>query len=193
MLFRARRTGARSAELFVEERVVPAGRPLPGPVIFVGAGAGETGVVRAYDADTGALRWSATPFGVAFAGGVRVAAGDLTGDGIPDAVVSAGAGHAPRIEVLDGVTGAEIGGPLGTFLAYGSGVTGGVFVAAADVDGDGRQDIVTAAVTDAGPRVKVFSGTDGRVLANFLVSGAAFAGGVTVAAADFTGDRKSVV
>ena len=82
-LFRARTAAPRpSARLFLEameERVVPDGRPLPGPMIF----AGGAGVVRAYDAGTGALKWSATPFGASFDGGVRVAAGDLTGDGIP--------------------------------------------------------------------------------------------------------------
>ena len=173
--------------------MVPDARPLPGPVIFTAPDAGSSSaVVKAYDGDTGALRWSTAVFG-SFTGGVRVAAGDITGDGVPDAILSTGAGHAPRVNVLDGLTGAEISGPLGSFLAYGSDVTGGVFVASADVDGDGRQDAVTAALTDAGPRVKVFSGTDGSVLASFLVSGSEFADGVTIAAADFTGDGKAEV
>ena len=194
-LFRARRTGPRSARLGVEameERLVPDGRPLPYPVIFTGSGAGDAAVVKAFDADTGNLRWTKTVYG-SFTGGVRVAAGDITGDGIPDAVIAPGAGHAPRVKVLDGVTGDPIAGGLGSFLAYSSSVDGGVFVASADVDGDGRQDVITAAETSGGPRVKVFSGTDGTVLANFLVSGAAFDDGVTVAAADFTGDGKSEV
>ncbi len=193
VLFRARRTGARSAQLFVEapeERVVPDGRPLPGPVIF--AGAGDAGVVRAYDAGTGAPRWRATPFGPAFAGGVRVAAGDITGDGVPDAVVAPGPGAA-RVAVLDGATGVPVAGPLGTFLPFGSGLLRGAFVAAGDVDGGGRQDAIVAAVTPAGPRVEVFGGRDGRVLADFAVSGAAFAGEVTVAAADLTGDGRAEV
>ncbi|MDY3558363.1 RHS repeat-associated core domain-containing protein [Gemmata sp. JC673] len=176
----------------MEERLVPEGRPLPFPVIFAGSDAGSA-LVTAYNADTGTQRWSVTAFGDGFAGGVRVAAGDVTGDGIPDAIVAPGSGRSPQVRVLDGISGAEIGGSLGSFLAFGAEDTGGVFVASGDVNGDGRQDVIVAALTSAGPRVKAFSGTDGAVLANFAVPGAAFAGGITVAAADFTGDRKAEV
>ena len=190
-LFRARRAEPHATKLHVEtmeERVVPEGRPLPFPALFVGQGAGS--MVKAYDADTGDLRWSQTVFGSSFEGGVRVGAGDITGDGVPDAIVGPGPDHSPRIKVLSGTTGELIEGPLGSFLAFGSSVTGGVFVGAGDVNGDGRQDVIAAAQTEGGPRVKVFSGTDGTVLANFLVSGSAFDSGLTVAAADFTGDGK---
>ncbi|VTR94318.1 rhs repeat-associated core domain-containing protein : RHS repeat-associated core domain protein OS=Singulisphaera acidiphila (strain ATCC BAA-1392 / DSM 18658 / VKM B-2454 / MOB10) GN=Sinac_0291 PE=4 SV=1: RHS_repeat: RHS_repeat [Gemmata massiliana] len=195
-LFRVHRAELHAVKLGVEameERLVPDGRPLPYPVIFTGSGAGDVAVVKAFDADTGSQRWAKDVYEPSFTGGVRVAAGDITGDGIPDAIIAPGAGHGPRIKVLDGMTGEQIGGELGSFLAYSSSVDGGVFVASGDVDGDGRQDVITATETTGGPRVKVFSGIDGSVLANFLVSGAAFDDGITVAAADFTGDSKSEV
>ncbi|MDY3561569.1 VCBS repeat-containing protein, partial [Gemmata sp. JC673] len=177
----------------MEERLVPDGRPLPFPVIFAGSGESHAAVVKAYDADTGNLRWSKTVFGDGFEGGVRVAAGDITGDGIPDAIVAPGAGLAPQVKVLDGTTGGVLDGPLGSFLAFGTENNGGVFVASGDVNGDGRQDVIATTLTDFGPRVKAFSGVDGSVLSDFAVPGAAFAGGITLAAADFSGDGKAEV
>ena len=63
-----------------------------------------------------------------------------------------------------------------------------MYVAAADVDGDGRADIVTGAGAGGGPHVKVFSGADLSTLASFYAYAPAFAGGVTVAAGDLNGD-----
>ena len=177
----------------MEERIVLDGRPLPLPAIFVGAGPGHSPVVRAYDAETGDLKFQATAYGTGFTGGVRVGTADFTSDGIPDVVVAPGAGHGPRVKVFDGTTGEQIAGPLGSFLAYGPVVEGGVFVAAADVDGDGRADVVTAAVHPNGPKVKVFSGVDGSLITSFFVPGLSFAGGITVASADLTGDGKAEV
>jgi hypothetical protein len=171
----------------MEERVVPDGRPLPNPVIYVGAGSNMAPVLKAYAADTGALKFATQVFESGFAGGVRVGAADFTGDGLPDAVVAVGPGHSPRIKIIDGSTGTQIGGPLGSFLAYNAGVTGGVYVAAADVNGDGHADVITSAVTDSGPKVKVFSGIDGSVLASFQVNGSAWADGASIAATDLNG------
>src|SRR5438067_2488965 len=64
----------------LEERVVPDGRPLPNPLIFVGSAAG-TPVISAYRADTGELSFSRAVYDPSFTGGVRVAAADFTGDG----------------------------------------------------------------------------------------------------------------
>lgn len=175
----------------LEDRVVPA--PLiPYPVILAGAGAGEP-VVRSFDALTGDLNFERAVFEPEFTGGVRVATADFTGDGYPDAVVSAGDGGGPRVLVLDGKTGEPLPGPLGGLMAFAADFRGGVNVAAADVDGDGTPDVVAAAGGGGGPHVVAFSGKDGSVLASFYALDPGFAGGVSVAAADFTGDGKAEV
>ncbi|QDU23566.1 FG-GAP repeat domain-containing protein [Urbifossiella limnaea] len=193
----ARRPGAPSARLTaeaLEDRVVPdGGRPLPLPVIYAGAGEGMAPVVKAYDAETSDLNFTRTVYESTFTGGVRVAVGDFTLDGYPDVVVAPGPGGGPRVRVLDGKTGDEIGGPLGSFWAFDSAFTGGVHVAAADVDGDYVPDVVAAAGPGGGPHLRVFSGATGAEIASFYPYDPDFDGGITVAAADLTGDGKAEV
>ena len=64
--------------------------------------------------------------------GVNVAAGDVTGDGIPDIIVGPGSGGGPNVKVFDGVTGAVVK----DFFAYDLTFMGGVFVGAGDFNGD---------------------------------------------------------
>src|SRR5207244_9181626 len=96
--------------------------------------------------------------------GVSVAVGDVNGDGWPDVIVAAGRGGGPRVRVFDGLTGEQLAGPLGNFFAFDSSFTGGVSVAAADLNGDGAADIIVAAGSGGGPRVRVFDGLTGDQL-----------------------------
>ncbi|MFO0935124.1 MAG: RHS repeat-associated core domain-containing protein [Gemmataceae bacterium] len=173
----------------LEERLVPDGsRPHPLPIIYVGSGGGMAPLVRAYDVDKGTVTFEKQVYESAFTGGVRVATGDITLDGVPDLIVAPGPGGGSRIRVLDGVTGNEIPGPLGNFFAYDPSFTGGVFVACADVTGDTIPDVITAAGAGGGPHIKVYDGSTGVCIQSFYAFAPDFLGGSTIGAADFTGD-----
>jgi hypothetical protein len=119
-----------------------------------------------------------------FHGGVRVAVGDVNGDGVDDIITAPGFGGSPDIRVFDGVTGAL----MTEFMAFDPNFNGGAFVAAKDLNGDGHADIIVGAGAGGGPEVKAFSGLDGSKLADFYAYDVRFKGGVTVAAGDLAGN-----
>ena len=124
----------------------------------------------------------------AFSGGVSVACGDVTGDGVPEIITGAGPGGGPHVRVfsLAGGVVTEVTG----FYAYNPEFPGGVSVAVGDVNGDGVAEIITGAGPGGGPHVRAFSLAGGVVteVAGFYAYDPAFTGGVSVAAADLTGD-----
>lgn len=152
-------------------------------------GPGTAAVVFVMDTRSGAEVFRITPFDAAFTGGLSVAGGDVTGDGVVDLVVGAGPGGGPHVKVFDGATGLEVR----SFFAYAVGFTGGVNVAVADVTGDGRADIVIAPASDGGPHVRVFDGATGNEAAGFFAYAPTVVGGVTVAAGDTDGDGRAEV
>lgn len=146
---------------------------------------------RAIDADTGRDVALVQAYAPEVRVGVHVAACDLNGDGYADLVTGTKQGVAPHVRVFDGKTGAQLSHALGSFYAYAQAFTGGVFVGCGDVDGDGRDDLITGAGPGAGPHVIAFSGRTGGQLKSFFAFDQAFRGGVSVAAADINGDRVS--
>jgi len=64
-----------------------------------------------------------------FTGGVRVAAGDVNGDDVPDIITGAGAGAGQHVKVFDGTSGAQLGGDVGGFFPFQPAWPGGVTVA----------------------------------------------------------------
>jgi hypothetical protein len=124
------------------------------PIVAIGAEVGNRPAVRVIDSVTGQTRFAFEAYESSFRGGVRVATGDVNGDGVLDLVTAPGVGGGPLIKIFDGTTGSMIG----AFLAYDAGFRGGVHVAVGDVNGDGFADIITGAGDGGGPHVRVFNG-----------------------------------
>jgi hypothetical protein len=141
--------------------------------------------VNIYNVD-GTLQRAFFAYDSSFRGGVSVAAGDVNGDGVPDILTGAGPGGGPHVKVFNGVDNSL----LYSFQAYDPAFRGGVNVAAGDVNGDGLDDLITAAGAGGGPHVKAFSGLDGSLLTSFFAYAANFTGGVNVATGDINGDGR---
>ncbi len=146
--------------------------------VVTGPGFGGLPVVRVFDGLTGQQNASFFAYGPRFRGGVRVAVGDVNRDGVPDIITGAGPGGPPVVRVFDGLTGQE----LFDFFAFDPSFRGGVFVGAGDINGDGFADIITGAGPGGGPHVKVFDGTNLKLISSFFAYNPNFMGGVFVAA-----------
>jgi hypothetical protein len=124
-------------------------------------------------------------FATDYTGGVRVAAGDLDGDGRADIVCGTGTFPvAPEVRVFSGATGALIR----DYTNFSGNFANGVFVATADVNGDGRADLITGADAGFAPEVRVFDGRTSQLIADFFAFDQSFLGGVRVAGIDVNGD-----
>ncbi len=142
---------------------------------------------RSFRADNLLPLASFLAFDAAFQGGVTVAGGDVNGDGKVDLLAGAASSSPPHVKVFNGPDLA----PLHSFLAYAPRFTGGVFVAAGDINGDGRADIVTGGGPGVpGGHVKVFDGRTGSEYSSFFAFDPAFLGGVRVAVGDVNRDGR---
>jgi hypothetical protein len=148
--------------------------------IVVGAGRGDEPRVRVLSGVDGTEVLSFLAYDPAVRGGVRVAACDLTGDGVPD-VVTAPGGPGP-VRVFDGITGQPLAGALGSFTPVPTGARSvGVTLACVDISGDGVADIVVGVPGAPGvaARVLTFSGVDASPLGTAPAAG--FQGAISVA------------
>jgi hypothetical protein len=166
-------------------------------------------LVKVYDALQTNLLYSFYAYPVTFGGGVRVAVADVNGDFVPDIITVPGPGRAAEVKVFDGAILAGlvnaqhfVANPAAALLAdfksegAASTYTAGLYVAAADIDGDGSQDIVTSRARGA-TRVRVFAndgtGTAFTQVATWAPYSASLAFGAVVAAGDTDGDGLAEV
>jgi len=121
---------------------------------------------------------------------VRVASGDVNGDGFVDSILVTGPGTPIRVAVISGDD--NVTALAGPFDPFDGDFTGGGFVAAGDFDNDGRAEFVVTPDQGGGPRVTVYSlGLDNNPLlrANFLgINDPSFRGGARAGIGDVNGD-----
>ena len=123
---------------------------------------------------------------------VRTTTADVDGDGVKDLVGVAGPGGYFKGTVISGADQKTVLVPPFFPFAGSEDFGGGGFVAASDLDGDGRAELVVTPDDGGGPRVAVFSlGRDGmlRVRADFFgIDDPNYRGGARVSLGDVTRD-----
>lgn len=113
---------------------------------------------------------------------VSLAAANLLGNSEKELVVGAGKGNEPWVKIFD-----RQGKELKRFYAFDRVFRGGVSVAVADLDGDGKIEIIVSPGSGLNSEVRIFS-SDGKLKNKFSVFEKNFRGGVSVAAGDVDGD-----
>jgi hypothetical protein len=170
------------------------------PDIITGAGPGGGPHVRVFNGVNGQVLREFMAYNLNFHGGVSVAAGDLNADGFADVITGAGPGGGPHVQAFD-VHNHVV---LTSFMAYGVGFNGGVFVSSGDLNGDGHADIVTGAGSGGSAHVRIFSGLNGTDMGSFFaytstigssvfVGNSVYNGGVRVLVQDVTGDGRAEI
>jgi len=119
--------------------------------------------------------------------GVHVTTGDIDGDGKKEVITGPRAGSGAHVKVfkLDGTLVKE-------FFAYNREFRGGIDVAAGNILGSGKDNIVTGPGPRGGPDVKVFK-DNGTQLSQFFAYDRANRSGVRVSVGNTLGDSKAEI
>ena len=176
--------------------VQSASAALPPPAIVTGQDAGWP-EVRAWTADgaqaQGGAPWGALTIQLAayptYQQGVRVAVGDVTGDGRPEIVTAPGKDSWTEIHVFDGASFREVA----SYPPFKTGWWTGAFVSAGDTNADGRAEVVVGLDKGCCTRVHVLDGVKGTDLSSMSPFGNDNDAGARVASADLNGDGKAEV
>jgi hypothetical protein len=125
------------------------------------------------------------PYGTSFRGGINVAVADvLPNKPGKEIIVGAGQGGGPQVMVLNKnckQTGQS-------WFAYGRTTRTGVWVAAGDVNNDGKDDIVTIPGSGGKPKVKVYTGRGKKQSPAFYAFAKSNTSGAQVAISDIDDD-----
>jgi subtilisin family serine protease len=149
--------------------------------IITAAGVGGGPQIRIFDGQ-GNLKNQFFAFDKKFYGGIEIATGDITGDGIAEIIAVPKGSMEPLVKIFN-----FKGEMVGLFLADKKTMKRGLHVSASDVNSDGRSEIIIGASNSNEPYIKIFD-KDGKLLSEFLAFAKTFRGGVWVASGDVDGD-----
>ncbi len=159
------------------------------PEVIVGAGPGLEPYVKVFDLNSKELQTSILAYDKSFRGGVRVATGDLNNDGVGEIITGAGPGGGPHVRVFSS-QGKILHSKL---FPWNDNLNSGVDVAAGDIDGDKKDEIIVGAGPTRDPQIKIYE-EDGRLKKQVIdVYPFAFRGGVRVTTGDVDGDGKDEI
>lgn len=164
--------------------VVPPAPPASPPLIIsfpVDAGESQ---IRIFD-NKGKSVGKFFSYESSFLGGISAVVRDLETDGVLEIIAAPGKGREPEVRVFS-----KKGVLLSKFMAYAKSFRGGVNVTAGDLNGDGKQEIITSTRRGA-PQVRIFGNKNGEwipIIPSFLSFNSKMRAGVNIAAGDFNGD-----
>ena len=115
----------------------------------------ESGFVKIFDGKSGNFLSQLLAYEANAKVGVQIASGDVNGDGSDDVITAPGPGIATEVRVYSGAT-LRL---LGSFTPFGADYSSGATVAAADLNFDGRAEIVVGSGKGRSPEIRVFDGT----------------------------------
>lgn len=125
-----------------------------------------------------------------YRGGVDIAAGDVDGDGQDELVVSPETDAQAQIKIYElSINGGELTGIASMFYAYPITRAFGANIEVADVNNDGKDEIITTEGKGSAGLVKVYdmNGTELEAYSDYYAYSSNFLGGVTV---NFAGYRQ---
>lgn len=136
----------------------------PSGSLIVAQGAGAVPVVKRVNGNGKELA-SFLAYDKNFRGGVRVAAGDVNGDGTEEIVTAPGPGGGPHIRVFD------VNGKLmSQFFAFDTTDRRGLFVATGDVNHDGADELLVTQDQGGNGQVRMFT-MHGEMIGSFYPFG----------------------
>jgi ELWxxDGT repeat protein len=162
--------------------------PVPTAIVAAAPDAGGSPNVKVYEATSGRLILNFLAFNPAVTSGVRVAVGDVNGDTFPDIIAATGPGAAPFVRVFNGISGDPLGGGVGAITPFDASFRGGVYVAAGDLNGDFKDEVIVSSGPGIRATIAAYNGAGGAEMLRFQTYPAAFTGGARVVAVDANDD-----
>ena len=116
-----------------------------------------------------------------------IAVGDVNGDSVDEIIVGAPPGNAPMVTIFG-----QNGKVIKKFLAYDKKFSGGINLAAANLDNNDQAEIMVTPASKSNAQVKIFN-SSGKLQKQFLAADKKFFGGLNIAVGDLEGSGENQI